>query len=556
MQNHFLSGARMRLIAFLVLALSGFLAGPTTAQAPALPREFGADPRLTWRPTLNPTAAVTVDDQGVVTDWRGAAPVLVPAAGRVPLIVALELLDNDAGQWVGISGVQGAVKLGARTDKDESARPAGFSGISVVGLGDGPDGASIGGYQLANYVGRQSDLAFCNLTIDSWTNRPCTLAAHAHPDFGHLYLEDVDLLGIPNDLARPDPAGAYVDPAGVAWPTPKFDAATTWWFRHEGYAASHFLRVRSVGGAVRGDGHAGTSEHGVYQDGPADDSQFLDCYFHGCQISALYFPTRFADRIVTGAGVVVAERIGRGRLLIDGLFAHDCGVNGSFAVNVCGGLLDVEVRDYRYRVNLDGYALSGQAPGAKWAGGALQVYCDHKAWELLPPISSQSKPVALGYSLESGVLDANGDPLPMSDGVQALVDAGTIPWDGYGGARSLLVVGGSYEVSNLTPPLFSLRDVRLVSIQQGAADTVSWRVVGLGAGKVLHFAGTGVRSQCGPAQAPGAPSGALPPSLGSTWNQQARFLSRLPPAAWLGGGVRVNGQGVSGADLATWRWRP
>lgn len=541
---------------FVALAVFASLAGGAP-QGPPLPEGVGADQRLTWRPQLAPTATVTVDDLGVITDWRSGSPVTVPSGGREPLIVAVELLQNDAGQWVGLLGDHGSLKLGARTDKDEASRPQGFAGISVVGLGDDPSGASLAGFALAQYAGgRQRDLALINLTIDSWTNRPCTTAAGGHPDYGHLYLERIDLLSIANDLARQDALGPHVDPSGATWKTAKAGASTTWLFRLEGYVRSHFLQVRMVGGVAPGDGLAGASEHGAYQNGPAGDSEFVECEFHGCQISALYFVTRFADRIVGPNGDPIAERWGAGRLLIEDLFAHDCGVNGSFAVNICGGLLDVTVRGYHYRVNQDGYALSGHVPGGKWAGGALQAYCDHKAYELVPPISSQSKPVALGYSLESGLVDQAGAPLPMSDGVQALVDAGRLPWDGYGAARSITIVGGLYEVANLTPPLMHLRDVALVTVVQRDGQVQPWTVRGLGAGKALAFGGSGLRSQCGPAEAAGAGPGLVPSGLPAGWNQQARFVSRPSPASWLGGKVHVGGQAVSPAELATWLWRP
>ncbi len=523
------------------------------AAGPALPDGLGTDPRLTWHPRLNPTATVTVDEFGQVVDWRAVPPAVVPTGGRVPLIVALEQLNNNAGEWVGVWGRQAAVKVGARTDNDETSRPAGYQGVSVVGLDrdvSTSTGAVIGGFQLAQYVGVQRDFAFLNLTVDSWTNRPCTTAAHANPTFGHLYVERVDLLGIPNDLARQDAAGA--------WKTAKGDAATTWWFRLEGHVQSHFLEVHSVGGVVPGDGLDGTSEHGVYQNGPPGDSEFVDVRFHGSQISALYFVTRYADRIMDSTtGDPIAERYGQGRLLLEDVFAWDCGVNGSFAVNVCGGpQLRVRLRNFHYRVNRDGYDLSGHTPGGKWAGGAVQFYCDHKAFELVPPINSQSKPVALGYSLESGRLDVNGDPLPMSVGVQDLVDAGTIPWDGFGASRELLIEGGLFEVANVTPPLIKLRDVGLVSIAPAVADVTPWTVTGIGAGKVLSFGDSGLGSQCGPAHNPARPAGLLPGTMAAAgWNQQARFLTRRP-STWLGGAVAVNGTKVAPAMLDTWSWRP
>ena len=515
------------ILAWLSFAVFGL------AQAPSLPDGLACDPRLTWRPTLNPTATVVLDSLGNVTSWRTGAPVVVPTAGRAPITVALEQLENNKGEWLGFYGRHGAVKLGARTDKDESARPQGFQGISVVGLD--PDshsstGAVLAGINLAQYVGVQRDLAFLRLTVDSWTNRPCTLAAGAHPTFGHVYLEDIEVLAI-----------------GRKWQnlTDKGGAVTTWVLRAEGHAQLHVLRLRMVGGVLKGDGKAGTVEHGIYANGPAGDSEVLDSLFEGCGISATYFVTRYADRIDLLAGTW-AERYGHGALLVDNLTALECGPNGSFAFNVCGGALHVVLRNFTYEVNQG--AIGTAAP---WAGGAVQFYTDHKAYELVPPINSNSVPVALGYSM-----DTHSSALPMSPGVAALVASGALPWDDFGAARSLHVIGGTFRVANLKPPLFNLRDVGLVMFTQLADGVEPFSVTGLGNNKVLAFASSGVWSQCGPAQAEGQPPGQLPAQFGAAWNQQARFYSRRPPDTWLGGRVTVNGTNVPAADLATWMWRP
>ena len=501
-------------------------------QAPALPDGLCADPRMTWRPTLNPTAAVVVDEFGVVTVWRTGSPVIVPTNGRAPITVGAEQLKNNSGEWLGFYGNQGVVSLGKKPDSNDAARANGFQGVSFVGLdhdSHSSTGSVLGGFNLAQYVGHNRDIAFLNLTIDSWTNRPCTTAAHANPDLGHLYLERIKYLAIGRRAQ------------GL---TPKGLAVTTWAFRLEGHVRSHFLDVRMVGGETEGDGFAGTVEHGVYQNGPPGSSEFVDCTFQGAGISAVYFVTRFMDRI--DHGTTWGERFGQGTLLLENLTAIDCGPNGSFAVNVCGGILDVVLRNYHYRVNRD----TGSPTPAPWAGGAIQFYCDHKAYELGPPINSQSKPVALGYSLESSTV------LPMSAGIQALVDAGVLPWDGYGSARSLTVIGGTFEVANLTPPLFSLRDVRLVTFQETGVGASPFTVSGLGGGKVVTFAGNGQKAQCGPAQAAGKPAGRVPAALGAGWNQQARFLSRRLPSTWIGGTVKIVSTTVPPADLDSWAWRP
>lgn len=521
--------------AVLFLAFALFAAPPVYGQAPPLPDDINQDSRLTWHPTLNPTAAVTVDSLDVVTDWRGGAPKVVPTKGREPLIVAIEQLSNNSGEWVGVTGRHGAVKLGNKIDRDESARPSGFQGISVIGLdtdSSSSDGAVIAGFALAQYVGVNRDFAFINLTIDSWTNRPCTTAANANPTFGHLYEENIEFLSICNDLARPLADGSF--------PTAKGDASTTWIERLEGHVQTHFKNVRMVGGVAKGDGKDGTSEHGVYQNGPPGDSEFIDTYWHGCQISALYFPTRFADRIEDSKGNPIAERFGHGKLLIINPVIRDCGVNGSFAINICGGILDPEIWNPDYRVNLDGYSLSGQKPGGKWAGSFLQVYLDHKAFYLLPPINSNSKPVALGYSLETGTT------LPMSPGIQALVDAGVLPWDGRGGARSLKVYGGTYRCANLTNALFNLRDVAAMpEFYEGAVGVAPFSVQG--AGKTIAFGSTGVGSQCGPGGAGQNPD--------AVWGQQCRFFTRKP-ATSVFGKVMVGGNQISSAQMDGWRARP
>ncbi len=527
------------LTTFLAAAFALFfgpLAGLAIAQGPALPDGLAQDPRMTWRPTLNPTATVEIDALGTVTNWRSGSAVAVPLNGRAPIAVAVEQLQNNAGEWIGFFGNQGSVKIGARVDKDETARASGYQGISVVGLDTDPhssEGSVLSGFALAQYIGHNRDVAFLNLTIDSWTNRPCTTAAHANPTFGNLYLERIKVLSIGRDQQ------------GL---TAKGGALTTWVARLEGHVRSHFLDVKMVGGVVEGDGIAGTVEHGVYQNGPPGDSEFVDCSFHGCAISALYFVTRYMDRIDLGSSY--GERFGFGKLYVEDLEAIDCGRNGSFAFNVCGGVLDVTLKNYHYRVNRD----TGSPTPPKWAGGACQFYTDHKAYELDTsagmPTGSNAVPKALGYSL------ATHTSLPMSDGVQALVDSGALPWDGYGSGRSLTVIGGRFEVANLTPPLFSLRDVRLVSFVQSDADADSFQVSGLGGGKVIGFAGSGISAQCGPAQNPAYPPGKVPPTLGAGWNQQARFLSRKPPSTWIGGKVNIGATTVSPADLDTWAWKP
>lgn len=520
---------------FVVLGVFGAIA-PALAQAPPLPDGLAQDPRLTWRPALNPTATVTLDAQDVVTVWRSGQPVVVPTAGRSGLAVALEQLANDSGEWLGFTGRHGAVQLGDKVGTEDCARPQGFSGISIVGLDSDPsssDWAVLGGFQIDQRIGLQKDLAFLNLAIDSWTNRPCMVGDGDDPAVGNLYLESIRAFAIPNDLKGQTAKGA---------------SCTTWLFKIHGSWRLHVLALELRDGVVPGDGLGGTSEHVFYLDALLGDSELLDSYLHGAQISGFYCTTRYQNRLRSAGGWV--ERYSQGRLLIDGTTFHDCGVMGSWAVNICGGVQHVTLRNLTYRVNLDGYALSGQVPGGKWAGGAAQVYVDKKQFELDTgtaadpiPISSKSVPKALGYSMEP-----SWNSLPESPDTAAM----NLPWDGYGGARSFEVIGGTFEGANIYPPLFNLRDVALVTFVESQAGVAPFRV--RGAGKTAAFAASGPLSQCGPAQEPGATPGRVPAALSSAYGQQARFKSRALPSKWFGS-VKINGTAVSPADLDTWAWR-
>jgi hypothetical protein len=520
-----------RLFSFLLVLLA---APAAWCQAPALPDGLAEDPRLTWRPALNPSATVTLDRAGVITNWRSGSPVVVPAGARDSLVVALEQLKNNAGEWLGIEGRHGSVALGDKVDANEAARPEGFQGISIVGLDQDPassDCAVLAGFMLSQRIGLQRDVAFLNLTIDSWSDRPCMTIEGADESHGNLYLENVRGLAISNDRKGQ---------------TAKGDRSTKWFFKLHGAWRIHFLRFALEDGVDPGDGLAGTNEHGVYLDGLLGDSEVLDSTFTGCKISALYTTTRFQNRIVLANGSAI-ERFSFGAFLIDNLFAHDCGVLGSWAVNVCGGVQEVLVRNMHYRVNLDGPAL------AKWAGGAVQVYVDNKQFELdtgTPanpiPVSSQSVPKALGYSLETK------GGLPMSQGIQALVDSGALPWDGYGGARRIRIEGGLFEGRAIYPPLFNFRDVLLVELAEAATGPRPFKVSGVG--KTAAFAASGQMSQCGPAHNPAGAPGRLPAALGAGWNQQAVFFSRRLPSTWFGQ-VKINGTAVAPADLDTWKWQ-
>lgn len=525
--------------AFLLFSLLAFLLpcslglaqefGPI---APALPDGLATDQRMSWRPTLNPTATVVVDAAGVVTNWRNGTPVVVSTAGREPIVVALEQLANDAGEWVGIYGRQGSVRLGAKVGQNDAARASGFSGVSIVGLEADPsstDWSVVGGFLISQTVGEQRDLALLNLTVDSWSDRPCqTLEGHTSRPW-HLYLERVKFLAISNNLKGQ---------------TAKGDACTKWALKLHGELALHLLEVELRDGLTPGDGLGGAGEHFLYSDALHGDSEVWDCTIERAKISAVYTTTRFHQRLARPGGGW-DERFSYGRLTLGNLVVRDCGELGSWAVNICGGVQDIVVRNMSYRVNLDGYDPVGHPPGSKWAGGAIQVYVDHKQYQLddSGPINSNSKPVALGYSMELGT------GLPMSAGVDQL----GLPWDGYGGARSLTIEGGTFEGGNIYPPLINLRDVRLVSLVESVPDAAPFRTRGVG--KVLAFGSSGQRNQCGPAEEPGQAPGKLPANLGPGWNQQARFLSRKPPSSWVGA-VKVYGTTVSPADLDTWAWRP
>jgi len=378
-------------------------------------------------------------------------------------------------------------------------------------------------------IGEQRDLALLNLTIDSWTDRPCQTIEGPTSRPGHLYLERIKVLAISNNLKGQ---------------TVKGDKATKWPFKLHGAWACHWSGVELRDGVSPGDGLGGASEHFLYADAMHGDSEFWDCWVERAKISALYFTTRFHNRLALSGGTW-AERYAYGRLTIGNLVVRDCGELGSWAVNICGGVQEVLVRNMHYRVNLDGYDPVGHPPGSKWAGGALQVYVDHKQFELddSTPINSNSVPVALGYSMELGT------GLPMSAGVDAI----GLPWDGYGGARSLTIEGGTFEGANIYPPLFNLRDVALVSLVESVPEAAPFTVRGVG--KTMAFGSSGQRNQCGPAEQPGQQPGRLPASLGPGWNQQARFLSRKAPSRWVGA-VKVYGTTVPPADLDTWAWRP
>jgi hypothetical protein len=503
-----------------------------TQTAPELPEGLSIDGRLSWRPALKPTAAITVDAAGVITDWRAGAPKVIPAGGREELIVALEQLQNNSGEWVGVLGRHGMVRLGDKTGAKDGARPEGFSGLSIVGLDQADPSSSdytyLAGAMISQRVGIQRDLAFLNLTFDCTTDRPFETLAGQQVDPGNFYLERVRFLAISNSAQ------------GL---TPKGSNSSTFILKHHGGSRLHLLGVDLLDGAEVGDGWGGSSQHFLYSDGCFGDSEFIDCRLHGCKISALYFATRYQNRIQTGPNTWV-ERYAKGRLLIENLSATDCGVLGSWAVNICGGFCQVVVRNYHYRVNLDGYDLAGQVPGAKWAGGALQAYVDAKQYELdyTLPINSNSQPIALGYSM-----DPPGGSLPASPGAAAM----GLPSDGYGGARSIEIVGGTFEGAAIYPPLINLRDVKLVALTESAAGCAPFTVRGVG--KTLAFGSSGISSQCGPAEEPGKQPGSMPAVLAG-WNQQARFLSRRPASSWIGGAVKVNGVTVPPADLDTWAW--
>ena len=523
-------GLSLSLLCFALLlpAIISALAPSAIAQAPSLPEGLCDEPKATWRPTLQPQATVVVSSAGRVQLWRSGSPVDIPTAGREPIIVALEQLQNHAGEWVGFFGRQGSVRLGAKIGAKDAARASGFQGISVVGLDEDPtssDWSVLEGIQLAQYVGTQRDIAVLATTIDSWTNRPCTTAAHPNPDYGNFYLERIRYLAIPNDLKGR---------------TAKGDATTTWAFRLEGEVRLHAIDVSLQDGVTIGDGLGGTSEHGFYVNGLQGNSELIRCWIHGAQISAFYFVTRYGDRISLPSGGWI-ERYAFGNLLIDQCTAHDCGVNGSFALNVCGGVQDVAVRSYHWRTNLDGYDLSGQIPGGKWAGGAIQIYLDHKAYELdySVPINSNSLPIALGYSLETGTT------LPMSAGIQALVDSGTLPWDGFGGARSLTIVGGVFETQNLTPQMVNLRNVGKVTVIEREPGVRRFRTSG---GFPFFFGRSGLASACG-TMGPGL----VPAKAGSGWTQQALFVSDRPASQWIAG-VKMSPAAaqLSAVELDSW----
>lgn len=499
--------------------------------APELPEGLGLDPRLTWHPTLKPTAAVTLDASNTITDWRGGTPKVIPSNGRDELTVALEQLVNNSGEWLGVLGRHGMVRLGDKIGAKDTARPEGFSGISVVGLDQADpsssDYAYIAGGMISERVGIQQNLAFLNLTIDCVTDRPFETLAGSQIDPGNFYFERVRFLAISNSAQ------------GL---TSKGSNSSTFILKHHGGSRLHLYGVDLLDGAEVGDGMGGSSQHFLYSDGCLGDSEFIDCRIHGCKISALYYATRYQNRISTGP-LSWVERYARGRLLIENLTAIDCGVLGSWTVNICGGFCSVVVPNYHWRVNLDGYDLAGQVPGGRWSGGALQVYVDAKQYELdySQPINSNSVPIALGYSMEPA-----GGSLPPSPGSGAM----GLPSDGFGGARSVEIIGGTFEGAAVYPPLFNLRDVKLVSVTESAAGCAPFTTRGVG--KALAFGASGISSQCGPAQEPGRPAGSLPNSLAG-WNQQARFLSRRLPSTWLGA-VKVNGTAILAKDLDTWAW--
>lgn len=517
-----------------IVAAIALLCSTALGQAPARPDDIGSDSRLTWHPRLNPTATVVLEADGTVTVWRSGAPVVVPTGAREPLAVALEQCQNDSGEWVGFYGTWPRPRIGSGTGTRDAHRAAGFSGVSLIGLCDDPsssDWARIGGILISQAIGRQKDLAFINLTIDSWQDRPCEIVEGGERGAGNFYLENVEVLAIP---------------ASRKGQTAKGDAATKWPFKGHGAWRVHAKNVRLLDGVDRGDGLGGATEHVWYWDALQGDSEFVECTARGAGISALYFTSRYQYRLqATPANGPWNERFAFGKLLIDELTVIDCGVLGSFAVNICGGIQDVTIRDPLYRVNLD----NPNGPAARWAGGFCQVYVDHKQYELdyTLPVNSQSQPIALGYSM-----NPPGGALPESAGADAM----GLPKDGFGGCRSLTVIGGQYQCANLYPPLFSLRDVKLVTFVEGEAGVLPFKATGIG--KTAAFALSGPASQCGPAQEPGQPPGLVPAALGAGWNQQARFVSRRSPSVWFGRASMgsSNGVTVQASELDTWIWRP
>lgn len=498
--------------------------GNPQSGAPALPDGIAVDERLTWRPTLDPQATVTVDGN-TVTDWRTGSPsnVLVPS-NRSSLGVALELCANNDGDWVGFTGsfpyelTIGSSKDGPR----DVGRPEGFQGVSLIGL-DEDAGSSmrsqIRGVHFAQGQGINQDIALIGFIVDSHSIMPIQTTNLAR-SFGHLYLERLRFLTISNDQTGKTP--------------------TTRVIRGHGGAAWHILNCQMVDGLEIGDGLAGASEHFLYYDGQMGPSEVVGCWLRGPQWAGIQAVGRYTDRFQDANGVW-QERFPVGALLIEDCKFENVGSAGTACINITGGgLLDVTVKNCTYSAGFIQTGGSGQVGPNGWLGMAIQTYTDHKAWELddVNYLPGQGPKIARGYSMEPI------PNLPESAGPPPL------PADGFGACRSIRVIGGTWLRNGGGSPLFSFRDCADVTIvQQGVAFGGGPTLPLTLSGGPIMFAHTGVLQNNGKAG-----EGSVPSGVGPGYWQQATFVGRRAPSTWITVPVKMGAarKTLSVTDLDSW----
>lgn len=516
----------------LSLFVSLFLTVSLLAQGPALPEGLCQDARATWIPTLDPTATVVVDANGNITSYKTGFAVSVPVPlGRSSLGTALNLCENNDGDWVGFLGEHKyELGIGDKNGNKDTARPIGYQGISLVGLDKNT--SIIRGFTLSQRIGVQKDFALLHCVVDSWSIMPVMTVDLAHPPFGNIYIEQVQFLGVSNDQPGLKTA---VDPTTGEVK----NYFTTRVIRGHGAARWHILHCKYKDGVVIGDGLAGASEHFFYYDAQQGDSEVIGCEVWGTQYTMIQSVTRYTDRIKLANGQW-AERYAFGTLLVEDCVMRQIGSAGTWAINICGGLTDVIVKNCDYLSDVALANTTGQVIGGKWSGGGVQAWADNKVYELDPSFPpGQGPPIAKGYSLSPP-----GGSLPDSEGVPAL----GLPIDGFPSCRSLTILGGSWVIKGgAKAPMFNIRDCARVIISQGLPLQHPFKISGATG---FQFAGQGVHSS-------NAKMGnGLTPAGSGLW-QQALFLGRGAPSTWAGS-VKLGKKTptmpytLSDAELDTW----
>jgi hypothetical protein len=489
----------------------------------SIPAHLLQDSRVTWTPKLNPMPRAVVGPGKVVysIDSQGIMSTVPVPTGKCPIGVALDLCQNNAGDWIGLLGDVGGIEMGHQNAASgKAARSIGYQGISLVGLDQDPSSSTcavIHSLELAQAVGVQDGIALMGVILDSRSIMPIFVENLIEPGVGHLYLEDIRVLSVP--ASRKALKGGF---------------ATTRVIRLHGRCILHAVNVVMAGGIMIGDGLEGATEHFIYGNCQGGDSEVIDCKAVDCQYTGYQGVGRYTDRILRAGKWI--ERFPFGKLLIEDFWTVDCGSGGATAVTVAGGgLLEVTVRNMRYEANLDGSI-------ANWKGQALLAYLDHKAYELdeVNYPAGQGPAIARGYSMDPAFQ-------PESDGM-----SGVLPDDGLGTCRSFKVYGGSFKRGGKsTSPLFSFRNAASVWIGENAGGAIPFEA----SGGVIMFANTGLDTQNGRAG-----DGLVPPGLPPGYWQQAVFASaRRAPSQWVGVPVKM-GTTASGspaqltaAELNSWQ---